>query len=152
MLDWAGEFVARVDVAWPERGLVGEADGRGKYLGEFEDGFGREPEDVARRVIAAAQRETWLRDLGLQVVRWDTAEIVSSPHRVARRWQHAAWVADPSRVRAQFVCVCHRTALNPPFDALPTRNRWIEGNKSGGGGEGGGGGGGADDQPKRPEM
>ena len=79
VLDWAGEFVARVDVAWPERGVVGEADGKGKYLGEFDDGLGREPEDVARRVIAAAQRETRLRDLGLQVVRWDTAEIVSQP-------------------------------------------------------------------------
>jgi hypothetical protein len=111
VLDWAGEFVARVDAAWPERGMVGEADGRGKYLGEFADGFGREPEDVARRVIAAAQRETRLRDLGLQVVRWDTAEIVSRPDRVVRRWQHAEWAADPGRVRAQFVCVCHRTAL-----------------------------------------
>ncbi|QGN58920.1 hypothetical protein [Nostocoides sp. HKS02] len=111
VLDWAGEFVARVDVAWPDRGVVGEADGQGKYLGEFEDGLGREPEDVARRVIAAAQRETRLRDLGLQVVRWDTTEIVSSPHRVVRRWQNAAWVADPSRVRAQFLCVCHRLDL-----------------------------------------
>lgn len=111
VLDWAGEFVARVDVAWPDRGVVGEADGRGKYLGEFDDGLGQAPEDVARRVIAASQRETRLRDLGLQVVRWDTGEVVSSPDRVARRWRHAAWVADPGRVRAQFICVCHRRDL-----------------------------------------
>ncbi|HEV7147946.1 MAG TPA: hypothetical protein VGN48_13220, partial [Pedococcus sp.] len=111
VFDWAGEFVARVDVAWPELGVVGEADGKGKYLGEFDDGLGHAPVDVATRVLAAAKRETRLRDLGLQVVRWDTTEIVHSPHLVARRWQHASFVADARRVRAQFLCSCHRLDL-----------------------------------------
>ena len=60
-------FVARVDMAWADEGVVGEADGRGKYLGEFDDGLDDSPQSASLRVVAAGARESRLRDLGLEV-------------------------------------------------------------------------------------
>jgi hypothetical protein len=56
----SGDVVARVDFAWPELGVVGEADGRTKYTG-----------DAARVVEAEKDRQALLETLGLVVVRWD---------------------------------------------------------------------------------
>jgi hypothetical protein len=111
VLDEWGQFVARVDVAWPQLGLVGEADGRGKYLGDADDGLGRGEDAAAARVVEAARREFRLRELGLAVVRWDTVEIVRRPQQVVARWSRAARVADVSRVRAVLLCSCHRRPL-----------------------------------------
>ena len=108
--DW-GEFVARVDVGWPALGLVGEADGRGKYLSDLGDGLGEDEHAAASRVLASARRESRLRELGLDVVRWDTSEIVRRPQQVVARWFSAARAADPTRVRAVLRCSCHRLAL-----------------------------------------
>ncbi len=55
-----GDVMARVDFAWPELGVVGEADGRTKYTG-----------DAARVVEAEKDRQALLETLGLVVVRWD---------------------------------------------------------------------------------
>ncbi|GAA4715074.1 DUF559 domain-containing protein [Pedococcus ginsenosidimutans] len=111
VLDEWGQFVARVDVAWAELGIVGEADGRGKYLGDFDDGLGRGEDAAAARVVQAAQRESRVRELGLRVVRWDTTEIVRSPRSVVARWFAAARSADPGRVTAHLRCSCHRLPL-----------------------------------------
>lgn len=59
-----------VDFWWPEYGVIGEFDGRGKYLRpELMDG--RSPGEV---VFAEKRREDGLRALGHRVVRWGWAE------------------------------------------------------------------------------
>ena len=98
--DLDGTFVARVDALWQEHGVIGEADGAGKYLGDFDEAGDRSPEAVARRVIAAGVRESRLRDLGFGVVRWDPREITTNPARVARRFHVTAAATDRSRIRA----------------------------------------------------
>lgn len=55
------------DFAWPEYAVVGEADGRGKYLGG-----GHEPVNVSiHKVLDEKKREDEVRGLGLAVARWD---------------------------------------------------------------------------------
>jgi hypothetical protein len=91
-------FVARVDFLWPDQATVGEADGRGKY-GAWPGSVAGAPSDemdgptqVAasrRAVLAEKDREDALRDLGLEVVRWGTAELLNHPESVARRIMRA---------------------------------------------------------------
>lgn len=81
-------FIGRVDGLWLEDGVVGEADGAGKYLGEF-DSDGASGLGAARQVVAEKAREDRLRATGLEVVRWGTAEIVKTPERVAARIHEA---------------------------------------------------------------
>ena len=69
-----GRFVGRVDFFWPELGVVGEADGLGKY-----DGPGA--------VRAEKLREDALRRLQLGVVRWMWAELASFDDVADRFWQ-----------------------------------------------------------------
>ena len=95
-----GTFVARVDALWEEHGVIGEADGAGKYLGDFDTFGDRSPEAVARRVIAAGVRESRLRDLGFGVVRWDPREVTTTPSLVARRFAAACASTELGRIRA----------------------------------------------------
>jgi hypothetical protein len=68
ILDDRGRFVARSDFTWLERGVVGEADGRGKYLdGDAVDTFDAEKDRQAR-----------LEALGLIVVRWNARQLVGA--------------------------------------------------------------------------
>ena len=65
-------LIGIVDFWWPEFGLIGEFDGRGKYtddrlLGE------RTPADV---VVAEKIREDRLRALGPRVTRWDWLTVI----------------------------------------------------------------------------
>jgi hypothetical protein len=54
------------DFEWPEYGLIGEFDGRVKFLkAEYLAGA-----DAAQAVIAEKFREDWLRAAGFRVVRW----------------------------------------------------------------------------------
>ncbi len=58
-----GRFVARSDFWWPQFGVVGEADGNAKY-------------DAGRvAIVAERRREQALRDLGLEMVRWEWADL-----------------------------------------------------------------------------
>lgn len=57
-----GVFIARVDFLWDDAGVVGEADGRGKY-GERED------------LYAEKRREDLIRAQGFQVVRWGWGDL-----------------------------------------------------------------------------
>lgn len=66
----------RADFAWPERGLIGEADGRGKYS---IDGS-----DPLERIWREKERENELRETGLDVVRWDVRDL-REPVRLGRR-------------------------------------------------------------------
>lgn len=77
-------LVGRVDNLWESQGVVGEADGAGKYLGAFDTG-GPSGRRAAQHVLAEKEREDRLRGTGLEVVRWGTDEIVHTPERVADR-------------------------------------------------------------------
>jgi len=74
--DTAGRFVARVDFYWDEYGVVGEADGLGKY-------------DSPASRIGEKKRELQLESCGLIMVRWGWDDV----------WQFGA-VAD--RLRSRF--------------------------------------------------
>jgi hypothetical protein len=106
--DAIGRFVARVDVAWPELGVVGEADGRGKYLAEAANTAAPADEVAARAVIAQVKRESRIRDLGLGVLRWDPPDLRDQLGLLARF--HAAVAhARPDTMTARFECsCCHR--------------------------------------------
>lgn len=62
VFDDLGNWLARGDFGWREHGVVGEFDGRVKYVGE--------PEEVARVVMSEKSREQAIRDAGWIVVRW----------------------------------------------------------------------------------
>jgi hypothetical protein len=65
--DDASGFVGIVDFWWPDRSVIGEFDGIGKYLREaFTHG-----RDVAEVVLEEKHRENRLRALGPRVARWD---------------------------------------------------------------------------------
>jgi len=70
-------LIGFADMAWPELGVVGEADGFGKY---------NRREDL----IQEKRREDRMRAQGWIVVRWTWQEILTSPEAVARRIQRAA--------------------------------------------------------------
>jgi hypothetical protein len=72
-----GSVIAIVDMLWPERGVVGEADGLLKYADRDS-------------LVAEKIREDRIRDLGFRVVRWTWDEIMSTPQEVARRIQRAS--------------------------------------------------------------
>lgn len=73
----ADGFVGRVDFWWPDFGVIGEFDGRGKYLrADLLGGL-----SIADAVVDEKQRENRLRALGLGVARWEWSD-VRSPRRV----------------------------------------------------------------------
>ena len=99
-VDDSGAIRARVDFWLPEHGVVGEADGEGKYT---------EP----AALYAEKRREDWLRDRHrVEVVRWVAAEMVDRRARAAvvgrfcraidrrsRPPPPVAWISRPPRGR-----------------------------------------------------
>lgn len=94
--DQGGRFLGRVDGLWLECGVVAEADGSGKYLGEF-DPEGASGEAAARAVYAEKVREDRIRDCGLEFVRWGVHEMSQNPRAVAQRVERARKRGDFSR-------------------------------------------------------
>jgi len=94
--EW-GRFIARVDGLWISSGVVGEADGRGKYLMGLAEDDGASGRAAALRVVEEKNREDSLRGLGLEVVRWDTSQIRHQPLEVARRIELARKRGDLGR-------------------------------------------------------
>lgn len=88
--DSCGGFVARTDFAWLDRGVVGEFDGRIKYVGM--------PEAVSRSVMAEKRREQAIRDAGWWIVRWDMADLADRT-RFRQRILAAFDASAPSRQR-----------------------------------------------------
>lgn len=67
VFDRNGEFVARLDFAWPDLGLAGEVDGRIKYDDLLPAG-----RDATEVILAEKQREERIRQAtGWWLVRWD---------------------------------------------------------------------------------
>lgn len=111
--DSRGRFLGRVDGLWLEAGVVAEADGSGKYLGEF-DPAGASGEAAARVVVAEKVREDRIRDSGLEFVRWGLGEMARDPHAVAERVERAFKRGDVSRFRGRLA-----PALPPPVASKP---------------------------------
>jgi len=78
-----GDFVAYTDFAWPELGVLGEFDGKGKYLRGMR--AGDQPGDV---VFREKQREDRLRELGWEVVRFTWADL-DRPEVIERGFRRA---------------------------------------------------------------
>ncbi|GAA4122132.1 type IV toxin-antitoxin system AbiEi family antitoxin domain-containing protein [Knoellia locipacati] len=95
-----GEFVGRPDVLWPDHGLVGEADGVGKYL---VDGA---TDDAVRALLGRETvREAGMAELGLEVIRWTPSESILGD-AIHTRFTQSADASRGSRVRAVFRCTC----------------------------------------------
>lgn len=73
-------LVGLADMAWPDLGVIGEADGFGKYTRR---------EDL----IDEKRREDRIRARGWTVVRWTWQEILTTPGAVAARIRRAATLA-----------------------------------------------------------
>jgi hypothetical protein len=83
--------LARVDFWWPEEGIIGEADGRGKYAGAVGDAAA-----TRASVIAEKNRENELRRLSSGIVRWEHAD-VTRPGRLSSLLRSAGLRNDMSR-------------------------------------------------------
>lgn len=119
--DLSGRFLGRVDAFWPELGLVGEADGRGKYRPKDGPGTAEDAERAAAdAVLAQVERESRLRDTCLEVIRWEPSEL-GQPLLLGQRFAAAARRARPGLVSARFTCsCCHRPLTDC---SSPTRIR-----------------------------
>jgi hypothetical protein len=98
--DQRGLFLGRVDGLWLDEGVVAEADGSGKYMGEF-DPDGASGPAAARIVVAEKVREDRIRDCGLEFVRWSVEEMGRDPQAVANRVERARERGDFGRFRGQ---------------------------------------------------
>ncbi|MEP7368183.1 MAG: type IV toxin-antitoxin system AbiEi family antitoxin domain-containing protein [Dermatophilaceae bacterium] len=116
--DRRGRFLGRVDGLWQDGGVVAEADGSGKYLGEF-DPNGASGSAAARIVVAEKEREDRIRDCGLEFVRWGVAEMARDPRAVAARIDRARERGDFGRFRGRLELMprTHPRLLapKPPF-------------------------------------
>jgi hypothetical protein len=93
IFDERGRHVARVDFLWPDLGVIGEADGWGKYsaLSPLD-----EPLEVLR---AEKRREDLLRGLGYEVARWTAAELGRPESTLVPQLHRAMARARPDRIR-----------------------------------------------------
>ncbi|HRA75042.1 MAG TPA: hypothetical protein PLE12_02260 [Propionicimonas sp.] len=66
-----GIWIARVDFAWPQFGVIGEFDGRIKYQGP--------PDEVADVVMREKRRHEAIEEAGWDVVRWGWRELQDPP-------------------------------------------------------------------------
>jgi hypothetical protein len=107
IFDERGRHVGRVDFLWPAYGVIGEADGWSKY---------RRP-DVAGTELevlrAEKTREDRLRDLGYELVRWTSVDIIRPQSPVTARIQRAVARARPGEVRGH-----RRTTASPPTSVV----------------------------------
>lgn len=124
LFDAQGRFVGRVDGWLPEHAVALESDGREKYV------LGKQPlsadaelagdellERARRRIFAEKERRDRIVDLGAELTRWGTREIVRSPGAVFTRIAEAQRRGDARRFTG-------RTAYLPaPTWLLPTRRR-----------------------------
>ncbi|MCA0296866.1 MAG: hypothetical protein LCH96_16455 [Actinobacteria bacterium] len=92
--DQFGRWLARTDFGWEDLGVLGEFDGRVKYLGD--------PAEVAKVVMAEKLREARLRELGWVVVRWSWDDL-ADPVTLRRRIEAAFRQARPELVRGRVV-------------------------------------------------
>ncbi len=90
VFDEFGTWLARTDFGWEMLGVLGEFDGRIKYVGTSDQ--------VARTVMLEKDREDRLRELGWAVVRWKWADLADLDG-FRRRIEAAIAQANPSAIR-----------------------------------------------------
>jgi very-short-patch-repair endonuclease len=83
--------VGRVDFAWLEQGVVGEADGRVKYADR----------NAVRVIEAEKERQARLEALGLVVVRWGWRDLEGATPPMVERVREALERGDPARFRGR---------------------------------------------------
>jgi len=111
-----GQLIGRADCWW-SAGVVGEADGRSKYaLAAAERGG--DAAAVYRVLQAERKREQRLRDVGAEVVRWSSEEVLdkAAAHRLAQR---IAGALAQARAQARFTGVIAPTMLQASTDERP---------------------------------
>lgn len=124
LFDAQGRFVGRVDGWLADEAVALESDGRAKYFLDEQplsmdvDLAAEEFVDRAsRRVMQEKERRDRIADLGAELARWGTREMVGSPREVLARIGAARRRGDAERFRG-------RTAYLPaPVWLLPTRRR-----------------------------
>jgi hypothetical protein len=79
--DESGRFLGRTDVAWPEFGVLGEADGRKKY--------GTDAIEAFDAFEAEKDRQAAIESLALVVVRWGWRHLVGEPPLMVTRLRSA---------------------------------------------------------------
>ena len=117
VFDARGRFVARLDGLWDDA-TAAESDGRVKYdllgvLGAEADP-GASVDELVRRAQRTLDEEKRRQDavcgLGLELVRWGTAEVRHDLAGLARRVQERRAVADPARFTGRL-----RRQARPPW-------------------------------------
>jgi len=124
LFDAGGRFVGRVDGWLEDEALALESDGRAKYFldeqplsADVEVAADELLEAARRRLMKEKERRDRIVDLGAELVRWGTREIVRSPGAVFARIAAARRRGDIGRFTG-------RTAYLPaPAWLLPTRRR-----------------------------
>lgn len=81
-----GRRIARVDNLWPELGVVGEADGKGKYGGKGKYDKEATPSEVIWR---EKRRHEWIEEIGFEVARWGTAEVADDGAAMEARFRRS---------------------------------------------------------------
>jgi hypothetical protein len=97
--DDAGRFLGRADFAWPEYGVIGEADGRAKY--------GPNPIEAFE---AEKDRQAAIESLGFVVVRWGWQHLVGEPPPMITRLRSALARSPRPRCRGSLAQVPLRYA------------------------------------------
>jgi very-short-patch-repair endonuclease len=90
ILDERGRFVARPDFVWLEEGVVGEADGLGKYDG-----------DAGAVVAEERGRQARLQALGLVVIRWTEQQLYGDPPLLVQQLRAALAAGRPGSFRGR---------------------------------------------------
>ena len=90
IFDERGRFVGRPDFVWLEQGVVGEADGLGKYDG-----------DAGAVVAAERGRQARLQALGLVVVRWTEQQLYGDPPLLVQQLRAALAAGRPGSFRGR---------------------------------------------------
>jgi hypothetical protein len=93
-----GRLIGRVDLLWPHAGVIGEADGHGKYLGEY-DPSDWDVNEAAAHMVAERDRERELESVGFAVARWGTGALLRRGGDLRDALLTARRRADPSRIR-----------------------------------------------------
>ena len=75
----SGRWV-RVDLLWPEWGVVGECDGKGKY---------DDARTAAQVIWKEKRRHEWIESLGFEVARWGYPEVADNGAELRRRVERA---------------------------------------------------------------
>lgn len=94
-----GSLIGRVDFLWRREGVIGEADGLGKYRGEFDPVGDTASDEAARRVLDERDRERRFEHAGFGVARWEPKALGGRGALLGRALDEARERARPHDIR-----------------------------------------------------